>query len=136
MKSKIFLSCVIAIAPAIAPAALTGPADTVPAVANESAPSRVLVLSKKECIAIALQESPTVKVADLEVKRMDYSKKETRAALFPTVDFQGTYQRAIELQTIRMNMGGQSQSLKMGSDNTWNLGFNASMPLVAPQLWK
>ena len=35
-----------------------------------------------------------------------------------------------------MNMGGESQSLKMGSDNTWNMGFSASMPLISPTLWK
>lgn len=94
------------------------------------------VLSRKECIRIALETSPTIKVADMEVRRMEYAKRETQGGLFPTIDFQAAYQRSIELQTIRMNMGGQSQSLKMGSDNTWNLGFSAQMPLVAPTLWK
>lgn len=118
------------------PADSASAAAAVSAIAQPGQSERVLVLSRKECIAIALQSNPTVKVADMEVKRMDYSKKETLAGLFPTIDFSGAYQRAIELQTIRMNMGGQSQSLKMGSDNTWNLGFNASMPLIAPTLWK
>lgn len=95
-----------------------------------------VMLSRRQCIEIALDSSPTVKVADLEVKKMRYAKKESQGGLYPTIDFSAAYQRAIELQTIRMNMGGQSQSLKMGSDNTWNLGFNASMPLVAPTLWK
>lgn len=95
-----------------------------------------VVLSRKQCIEIALDSSPTVKVADLEVKRTEYARRETTGGLLPTIDFQAAYQRSIELQTIRMNMGGQSQSLKMGSDNTWNLGFNAQMPLVAPTLWK
>lgn len=94
------------------------------------------ILSREDCIRIALDKSPTIRVADLEVQRVEYAKKETQSGLYPTIDFQAAYQRAIELQTIRMNMGGQSQSLKMGSDNTWNLGFNASMPLVAPTLWK
>ncbi len=101
------------------------------AVANQS-----LVLSRDECIMIALQSSPTIKVKDLEIKRLEYAKKETSSGLFPTIDFSAAYQRAIELQTIRMNMGGQSQSLKMGSDNTWNLGFNATLPIIAPTLWK
>ena len=94
------------------------------------------VLSRRQCIEIALDSSPTVKVADLEVKRTEYARREAESGLYPTIDFQAAYQRAIELQTIRMNMGGESQSLKMGSDNTWNLGFNAQMPLVAPTLWK
>lgn len=98
--------------------------------------ARTISLSREDCIRIALDSSPTIKVADLEVKRLEYAKKETQGGLLPTIDFQAAYQRSIELQTIRMDMGGQSQSLKMGSDNTWNLGFQAQMPLVAPTLWK
>lgn len=93
-------------------------------------------LSRNECVSIALQDNPTVRVADLEVKRVDYSKKEVLANLFPNINFSAAYQRTIELQTINMNMGGQSQQFKMGTDNNWNFGFNASMPLVNAQLWK
>ena len=95
-----------------------------------------LKISREECIAIALQDNPTIRVANLEINRLDYSKKEVRASLFPTIDFSGAYQRTIDLQTMRMNIGGQSQSLKVGSQNTWNLGFTASMPIVSASLWK
>ena len=95
-----------------------------------AAKAESVTLSREECIAIALDSSPTVKVADIEVKRMQYAKREAQAGLYPTIDFQAAYQRSIELQTIRMDMGGQSQELKMGSDNTWNMGFNASLPLM------
>lgn len=98
--------------------------------------ARAVTLSLDECVAIALDSSPTVKVADLEVKRVDYSKKEAIGSLFPQINFSLSYQRSIELQTIRMDMGGESQKLKMGSDNTWNTGFSASLPLIAPSLWK
>ncbi len=112
-------------------------ADTLVSVPTLSPLSdKTLVLSRKECIDIALRDNPTIRVADMEVQRVDYSKKEVLAQLFPTIDFSGVYQRSIELQTINMNMGGQSQSLKMGMDNTWNFGFTASMPLIAPTLWK
>lgn len=105
---------------------------------TEPAPesAKQLVLSREECLRIALETNPTIRIADMEVKRMDWSKKETRASLWPSLDFSAAYQRSIELQTIRMNMGGQSTALKMGSDNTWNMGFTAAMPLVAPSLWK
>lgn len=96
----------------------------------------VVKLSREECIDIALQDNPTIKVANLEIQRYNYAKRETQGGLFPTIDFSGVYQRTLELQTIRMNMGGVSQSLKMGSENTWNLGFSASMPIIAPSLWK
>lgn len=95
-----------------------------------------IFLSREKCIEIALQDNPTVKIADWEVKKVDYAKKEVLAGVFPAIDFSGAFQRNIELQTIRMDMGGQSQTLKMGSDNTWNFGFSASMPLIAASLWK
>lgn len=103
---------------------------------NSSVKAESLVVSREKCIEIALQDNPTVKIADWEVKKVDYAKKETLASVFPSIDFSGAYQRSIELQTIRMDFGGESQSLKMGSDNTWNLGFSASLPLIAPTLWK
>ena len=93
-------------------------------------------ISREECIDIALSQSPTIRIADLEVKRVNFSKKETVGNLLPTIGFSLSYQRSIELQTIRMNMGGQSQKLKMGSDNTWNTGFSLSLPIIAPTLWK
>ena len=98
--------------------------------------SETVIMSRKECLEIALQDNPTVRIADLEVKKVDYAKKETLASVFPSIDFSGAYQRSIELQTIRMDLGGQSQSIKMGSDNTWNFGFSASLPIIAPSLWK
>lgn len=145
------LGALLAIAPAAAWGQLTTPPapqlnaaqiaqtakDTLaPVPALEPMPGKTITLSRQECIDIALRDNPTVKVADMEIKRMDYSKKEVLAQLFPAIDFSGAYQRTIRLQTINMNMGGQTQSLKMGSDNTWNFGFSASMPLVAPALWK
>lgn len=114
----------------------TGLCAPMKAADDSAAEGRTLRLSLRDCLDIALQDNPTVRIADMEVTRTDYSKRETLAALFPTIDFSGAYQRSIELQTIRMNMGGQSQSIKMGSDNSWNFGFSASMPLVSAQLWK
>lgn len=102
----------------------------------ESRAGDTLRLSRNECITIALQDNPTVRVADMEVKRMDYSKREVLANLFPNIDFSAAYQRTIKLQTISMNMGGQSQKFQMGTDNNWNFGFSASMPLVNASLWK
>ena len=61
-----------------------------------AAPTDSLILSREKCVEIALSENPTIRVADLEVKRLDYSKRETLASLFPSIDFQGAYQRAIE----------------------------------------
>ncbi|MGM9863411.1 MAG: TolC family protein [Lepagella sp.] len=116
------------------------PADTLPDYSEAVIPAdpagQRLALSRSQCVEIALSHNPTIRVADMEITRADYSKKEVLAQLLPNVSFTGTYQRAVELQTVSMNMGGQSQKFKMGSDNNWSFGFGASVPLVAPQLWK
>lgn len=119
-------------------------------------------LSLDECLAIALSDNPTVKVADMEVQRLDYSKKEVIGQLLPTIDFGANYNRTLEKQTMYMNMdgfgdfggagdgdgengevssraragGGGDGGIKVGLDNSWSLGFQASLPLIAPQLWK
>lgn len=128
---KMSIKFLLLVAMAIVPSARCLSQDSVALSQSQS-----LILSREQCIQIALQDNPTIKVADLEVKRVDYSKKETLASLFPKIDFNLAYQRSIELQTINMSMGGQTQSIKMGSDNSWNMGFSASMPIIAPQLWK
>ena len=48
-----------------------------------SPPSDTLRLSLEKCIEIALDENPTVKVADMEITRLDYSKKETLEQIQP-----------------------------------------------------
>ena len=114
-------------------------------------------LSREQCLEIALSDNPTVKVADMEVQRLDYSKKEVIGQLLPTIDFGANYNRTLEKQTMYMNMdgfggmGGDSGDsdegttrarsggdggIKVGLDNSWSLGFQASLPLIAPQLWK
>lgn len=118
-----------------------------------------LTLSLDKCIAIALDDNPTIKVADMEIKRLDYSKKETIGQLLPSINFGATYNRTLAKQTMYMNMGRASQSsqtggeengesnrqqqssgsnngIKVGLDNSYSMGFQASMPLIAPQLWK
>ena len=63
-------------------------------------------LSLDDCLAIALSDNPTVKVADMEVERMDYSRKDVIGSLLPTVDFSGSYSRTLEKQVMYMNMDG------------------------------
>lgn len=126
-----------------------------------SAAADTLRLSLDECISIALSESPTVKVADMEITRMDYSRKETLGQLLPSISFGASYNRTLAKQTMYMNMdgfgdlggsgagdadnpgskaapsrAGSDGGIKVGLDNSYSMGFNLSMPLIAPQLWK
>ncbi len=114
-------------------------------------------VSLDECLTIALSDNPTVKIADMEVERLDYSKREVIGQLLPTIDFGATYSRMLAKQVMYMNMDGfgdmggngndgaeensragekKDNGIKMGLDNSYSLGFQASLPLIAPQLWK
>lgn len=137
---------------------------SLPILAQEGTYNDTLKLSLDQCITIALSENPSIKVADMEIKRMDYSKKEVIGQLLPSISFAGQYSRTVEKQTMYLNMsaltggagtgssntdGGENSEaaasasksssasgIKMGLDNSYSLGFSASMPIIAPQLWK
>lgn len=96
-----------------------------------------LRLSADDCVNIALSTNPTIKVADMEISRVAYSKKLTIGQLLPSVSFSGNYSRALALQTMYMDAGdGNVMAIKMGRDNSYQTGFSATVPLIAPQLWK
>ena len=119
--------------------------------------NREVVMPLDSCIAIALSDNPTIKIADMEVTRLDYSRKETLGQLLPTVDFGASYNRMLAKQVAYMNMdrfgslgggdnggetpesrasGSKPAGIKMGLDNSYSVGFQAAVPLIAPQLWK
>ena len=77
-------------------------ADTV----AQSAPA---VLSLDQAIQIALTESPTVKVADLEVQRSEFAKKGSYAMLFPQIGASASYQRTIKKQVMYMGGGDDDE---------------------------
>lgn len=97
-----------------------------------------LTVSLNKALEIAMSESPTIKVADKEIERVDYSKKEKFAALFPTIAASGSYQRAIKKQKVFFTIPGvpaNPDGFEMGQDNTLNAGISASIPIIAPTLW-
>lgn len=114
------------------------------------------VLTLDQCLEIALSENATVKVADMEIQRMDYSRRDVLAQLLPSLDFGVNYSRMLAKQVTYMDLDalagmggdnpapespaptgdtGKDEGFKMGLDNSWQVGFNASVQLVAPQLW-
>ncbi len=96
-----------------------------------------LRLSLDQCIRIALNENPTIKVDSMEIERVNYALKEVKGQLLPQVTATGQYTRNLALQTMYMDAGdGNSVGIKMGRDNTYNAGFSATLPLVVPQLWR
>ena len=102
----------------------------------QTASSDTLSLSVDECVAIALDENPSIKIADMEITRVDYSKRETIGQLLPNIAFSAAYSRTLAKQTMYMDTPEGSMEIKMGRDNTLAPGFSASMPIISVQLWK
>lgn len=97
-----------------------------------------LAISLSKALEIALSESPTIKIADKEIIRVDYSKKEKIAGLFPTVSASGSYSRAVQKQKMFFDIPGvpsNPNGFEVGQDNTFNAGISATLPLIAPSLW-
>ena len=103
----------------------------------DSAESPV-VITLEDALKIGLSENVSVKVADMEIERTGFAKKGSYAALFPQIDFSGSYQRTIKKQAMFMSMGEGQEPMKIevGMYNTINAAVSASMPLVSAQLWK
>lgn len=108
---------------------------TVFAAAAQVQQGEVLTLTLEQALEIALSENPTIKIADQEIEIKRYEKQGTYASLYPQIDATAQYQRVIEKQTMSMDFGGQTQSIKVGSDNSFSGGVTASMPIVNAQLW-
>ena len=102
----------------------------------QDAEKSALTLTLEQALEIALSESPTIKIAEQEIEIKRYAKQETYAALYPKFEATAQYQRMIAKQTMSMDLGGQTQTIKVGSDNSFNGGLTVAMPVVNAQLWE
>lgn len=96
----------------------------------ESEPiATTMQLSLQEAIDLALSENPTIKVADLEIERYDYVRKETMGNLYPSISASGVYTYAVVKSEI-------SKGLSFGADNTIAASAEVGLPLVMPAVWR
>ena len=93
-------------------------------VAGASAQMR---LTLPQALDLALSENPTVKVAEMEVQRYDYVKRQTWGNLLPQISASGSYTRSIVKSEMR---GG----ISFGADNTFAVQGDLSLPLFAPAI--
>ena len=84
-----------------------------------------------EALNIAMSESPTIKIADKEIERVDYSKKSAWYALIPNIEGSGQYGKYV----IPAKMSMMGQVMDSPTDFNANLGLSLSLPLFAPALW-
>ena len=102
----------------------------------QSTEQTALTLTLEQALEIALSENPTIKVAEQEIEIKRYAKQEAYASLYPRFDATAQYQRVLAKQTMVMDFGGATQTIKVGSDNSFNGGITGSMPIVNAQLWE
>ena len=91
-----------------------------------------LKVTLKDAVSIALSENPTIKVAGQEIELKKSANKEAWSRLFPEVNAVGSYSRAIKKQSFAMS----GQVIKVGTKNNMTGGFNVSLPVFAPSLYK
>lgn len=88
-----------------------------------------LTLTLEDAIDLALSENPTVKVANLEIERYDYVRKQTLSSLYPQVDASLQYSLALRRQEM-------TEGFSFGGKNTFNTAASVSLPLFAPAVYE
>lgn len=94
-----------------------------------SSQAQTMELTLDKAVEIALSDNPTVKIADMEIERYDYVKRQTWGNLLPQISASGQYAYSIVKSEMR---GG----LSFGADNTFNFAGDVSLPLFAPQVYR
>lgn len=93
-----------------------------------------LVLKLDKAIEIALNDNPTMKVAQEEIALKKVSRKETWQSLLPEASLTGTMNYTITAPQFSIG----DQTIKMGKDrsNTASGALNISLPLFAPSVYR
>jgi outer membrane protein TolC len=92
---------------------------------------RPVSITLDDALRIALSENPTIKIADMELKRVDYSQKSAWYALIPNIE--GSAQYAKYLLPSTMSLAGMVIELPTNFNATATL--SASLPIFAPAVW-
>ncbi len=95
----------------------------------QNAGGNTLTLTLEDAIALALSDNPTVKVANLEIERYDYVRKQTLSSLYPQVDASLQYSLALRRQEM-------TEGFSFGGKNTFNTAASVSLPLFAPAVYE
>ena len=88
-----------------------------------------LELTLDEAVGIALSDNPTIKVANLEIERYDYVRKQALSSLMPQVDASAQYALALRRQEM-------AENLSFGGKNTFNVAGTVSLPLFVPSVYR
>ena len=104
--------------------------------AQETTPTMHITLDK--AVELALSENPTIKIAEKEIELKEVSKSEAWQNLLPTVTLDGAIVYNAKVASMKMEVMGETQEIKMGKDNsnTWNGALQIAIPLYAPAVYE
>ena len=93
-----------------------------------------LTLTLDKALEIALDENPTIKVAEEEIALKKVAGKEAWQSLLPEASITGSLDHTIRAAEMKLN----DMSFKMGQDgtNTANGGLSINSPLFAPAVYR
>ena len=91
-----------------------------------------LQINLETALQVALSDNPMIRIADQEIKRVDYSKKEAWYGLIPTLN--GTASINKYALPARMSMFGMV--MDNPADYMGSATLTLSIPLFVPALWK
>jgi len=94
-----------------------------------------LRITLQQAIEIALNESPSMRIADRTIETKKYYRKEQIVGLFPNVTGAASYQRTLQKQKMVMDFMGQNMEIEVGTSNNMLLSANLTLPIIAPALW-
>lgn len=103
--------------------------------------TQTLELDLATALTIAHDNNPTIKIAELEIQRVDYSKKEVLGNLLPSISASGQYTNNIMKSVMFMPesfsamMGGQKY-MEIGYKNSYTATVSAGLPIVNFALWE
>lgn len=106
---------------------------------SQNAP-RVVELDLQKSLEIALSDNPTIRVADLEIERQTYVRKETSGNLMPQLSGSGSYNYNLMNPVMFLPEGalgpGTGGAMRMGFSNSFVGGLSLAVPLYMPTLYK
>jgi len=88
-------------------------------------------LTLKECVDLALRNSPALKIAEESVTGAALKVDEARSQLYPQVSLSGSYTRMTLVQELQLSFMGQTFNMKFGLADNYNFTASVAEPLFA-----
>lgn len=94
-----------------------------------SVSAQTIELTLAKSLEIALSDNPTIKVADMEIERQDWVRKQSVGNLLPSLSVSGQYSYSIVKQEM-------AKGLSFGADNSISSSASLTLPLFAPAVYE